>query len=153
MKTAQTKNKSRKVWLPRKSASYAELSDFFDRNDGFDLLDRGITEIDPDREDLDRMLLEYWRQPNTKQLNIRIPASAKRMIERLAKRNSFPHIIQEFRRRIDARHQQMIARPCAGDIQQMPFRVVDLFEIRIVGDRFNPLLQWNHLVVTSHDHH
>jgi hypothetical protein len=52
------------------------------------LLDRGITEIDSDREDLERMLLEYWSQPNTKQLNIRIPATAKRMIERLAKRKS-----------------------------------------------------------------
>ena len=38
------------------------------------MLDRGIMEIDPDRQDLERMLLEYWSQPNTKQLNIRIPA-------------------------------------------------------------------------------
>ena len=88
MKTAQTKNKSRRIRLPRKSASYAELSDFFDRHDGVDLLDQGIMEIDPDREDLERMLLEYWNQPNTKQLNIRIPPSAKRMIERLAKRKT-----------------------------------------------------------------
>jgi hypothetical protein len=56
MKTAQTKNKSRRIRLPRKSASYAELSDFFDRHDGVDLLDRGIMEIDPDRGDLERML-------------------------------------------------------------------------------------------------
>ena len=34
------------------------------------------------------MLLEYWNQPDTKQLNIRIPATAKRMIERLAKRKT-----------------------------------------------------------------
>jgi hypothetical protein len=88
MKTAQTKNNSRRIRLPRKSASYAELSAFFDRHDGFDLPDWRIMEIDPDREDLDRMLLEYWKQPNTKQLNIRIPASAKRMIERLAKRKT-----------------------------------------------------------------
>jgi hypothetical protein len=64
------------------------VSNFFDRHDGVDLLDRGIMEIDPDREDLERMLLEYWSQPNTKQLNIRIPATAKRMIERLAKRKT-----------------------------------------------------------------
>ena len=32
------------------------------------------------------MLLEYWNQPNAKQLNIRIPPAARRMIERLAKR-------------------------------------------------------------------
>ncbi len=88
MKTAQTKNKSRRIRLPRKRASYQELSDFFDRHDGVDLLDQGIMEIDPDREDLERMLLEYWNQPNTKQLNIRIPPAAKRMIERLAKRKT-----------------------------------------------------------------
>ena len=74
--------------LPARGASYSELSTFFDRHEGFDLVDRGIMEIDPDREDLDRMLLEYWKQPNTKQLNIRIPATAKSMIERLAKRKT-----------------------------------------------------------------
>ena len=88
MKTAQRKTSPVKIRLPRKNASYAELSDFFDRHDGFDLLDREIMEIDPDRQDLKRMLLEYWSQPNTKQLNIRIPPSAKRMIERLAKRKT-----------------------------------------------------------------
>jgi hypothetical protein len=45
-------------------------------------------EMDPEREDLDRMLLEYWSQPNTKQLNIRIPPAAKRTIEKLAKRKT-----------------------------------------------------------------
>src|SRR6266508_3153842 len=85
MKTAQTKTKSRRARCREKNASYAELLDLFDRHDGVQLLDRGITEIDPDREDLEGMLLEYWSQPNTKQLNIRIPPSAKRMIERLAK--------------------------------------------------------------------
>lgn len=74
--------------LPSKHANYSELSDFFDRHDAAELLDRGVTEIDPDRADLDRMLNEYWDQPNTKQLNIRIPASAKRMIETLAKRRT-----------------------------------------------------------------
>ena|SRR5258708_39094842 len=88
MKTAQTKNKSRRIRLPRKSASHAELSDFFDRHEGVDLLEQGIMEIDPDREDLERMLREYQNQPNTKQLNIRIPPSAKRMSERLAKRKT-----------------------------------------------------------------
>jgi hypothetical protein len=74
--------------LPRKDAGYDELSDFFDQHEGFDLLDRGIVEIDSDHEDLERMLIEYWNQPNTKQLNIRIPPAAKRMIERLAKRKT-----------------------------------------------------------------
>lgn len=88
MKATKTKKGANKIRLPREDASYTELSGFFDRHDAADLLDRGITEIDPDREDLERMLLEYWSQPNTKQLNIRIPATAKRMIERLAKRKT-----------------------------------------------------------------
>ena len=76
------------VRLPRKSANYQELADFFDRNDAVSLLKQGVTEVDPDRSDLDRMLTEYWNEANTKQLNIRIPLTAKRMIEMLAKRKT-----------------------------------------------------------------
>ena len=36
----------------------------------------------------DSMLLEYWDQPNEMQLNIRLPAGAKKMIERLARRKT-----------------------------------------------------------------
>jgi hypothetical protein len=86
MKPARSPHK--KVSLPGKSASYAELADFFDRHDGADLLGEGITAVDPDTSDLDQMLLRYWKEPNTKQLNIRIPATAKRMIERLARRKT-----------------------------------------------------------------
>jgi hypothetical protein len=83
------KNKRKpKPQLPRKNASYEELSDFFDRHSGFDLIDQGLAEVDTDHTDLERMLQEYWNQPNTKQLNIRIPPAAKRMIERLAKRKT-----------------------------------------------------------------
>ena len=88
MKRHRTSKASRSIRLPRRNASYAELDDFFNRHDGAELLEQGIMETDPDREDLDRMLLEYWSQPNTRQLNIRIPATAKRMIERLAKRKT-----------------------------------------------------------------
>jgi hypothetical protein len=90
MKAARNKTAPRvkPIRPPRKNATYAELSNFFDRHDGADLQERGIMEIDRDHEDLDRMLLEYWNQPNTKQLNIRIPPTAKRMIEKLAKRKT-----------------------------------------------------------------
>ena len=88
MKAPEAKRETAKIRLPRKTASHTELSDFFDRHDGVDLLDRGIMAVDPNHEDLERMLLEYWSQPNTKQLNIRIPATAKKMIERLAKRRT-----------------------------------------------------------------
>jgi hypothetical protein len=88
MRAAKAKSQAARIRLPRKGASHAELSDFFDRHDGVDLFERGIIEVDPDHEDLERMLCEYWSQPNTKQLNIRIPATAKLMIERLAKRKT-----------------------------------------------------------------
>jgi hypothetical protein len=58
MKEVQTKIECRKIRVPRKSASYKELSDFFDRHDGVDLLEQGIIEIDPNHEDLALMLLE-----------------------------------------------------------------------------------------------
>ena len=83
-----SKQAGKTIRLPRKNASYTELADFFDRHDGSDLMARGITVVDPDRSDLDRMLLRYWKEPNTKQLNIRIPATAKRLIERLARRKT-----------------------------------------------------------------
>ena len=79
---------SRTIPLPRKDAGFSELADFFDRHDASDLLDKGISAIDPDTSDLDQMLLRYWKEPNTKQLNIRIPATAKRLIERIARRKT-----------------------------------------------------------------
>jgi hypothetical protein len=88
MKETRVKRKAGRIRLPRQTASYKERADFFDRHDGTDLLDQGITEFDGDQADLDRMLREYWSQPNTKQLNIRIPPAAKRMIEKLAKRKT-----------------------------------------------------------------
>ncbi len=88
MSTTMRKKRTSDIRLPRKNASLDELADFFDRHDGMDLVEQGIMEKDPDREDLDQMLLEYWNEPNSKQLNIRVPATAKRMIERLARRKT-----------------------------------------------------------------
>ena len=76
------------IRLPKANAGYEILADFFETHDGADLLKRGITAIDEDRLDLDRMLLRYWKEPNTRQINIRIPVTAKRMIERLARRKT-----------------------------------------------------------------
>jgi hypothetical protein len=39
-------------------------------------------------EGFDAMLLDFWDQPNEMQLNIRLPAGAKKMIERLARRKT-----------------------------------------------------------------
>jgi hypothetical protein len=80
--------KQKQIRLPGKNAGYNELADFFDRHSGGDLMKSGITEVDPDQEDLRRMLREYRNQPNTRQLNIRIPESARRLIEKLARRKT-----------------------------------------------------------------
>ena len=53
-------------WPRKRFFSLFQLSSFFDRHDGADLLDQRIIEVDPDREDLERMLPEYWSQRNTK---------------------------------------------------------------------------------------
>ena len=51
------KASSEKIRLPRKNAGLAELADFFDRHDGADLFDQGITAVDRDKSDLDQMLM------------------------------------------------------------------------------------------------
>ena len=87
MKKAKT---AKAIRWPGKNASYAELADFFDRHDGADLARQGLmTPVpDPDLRDLKQAMLEYWKEPNTKQINIRMPATAKRMIERVARRKT-----------------------------------------------------------------
>jgi hypothetical protein len=80
--------KKTRIKLPGPKASYDELADFFEKHDTIELLEQGIMEVDPDRSDIEAMLLEYQKQPNSQQLNIRIPKGAKKMIERLARRKT-----------------------------------------------------------------
>lgn len=61
-----------------------------------------------------------------------------------------PQIVQKLGRRSDARYQQMISCTRTCNVQQLSLSVVNVFQIRIIRDRFDPLLQWNYLVVTSH---
>ncbi len=88
MRKTRKTNEVPSLRLPHKSATYQELANFFERHDAVELLKQGVMEVDPDRSDLDRMLSEYWSEANSKQLNIRIPLTAKRMIEMLAKRKT-----------------------------------------------------------------
>ncbi|MEX0680812.1 MAG: hypothetical protein WD097_05475 [Balneolales bacterium] len=60
------------------------------------------------------------------------------------------HILQKLRSRLHPGHQQVIPRPRARHIKQMPLGVVHLLQIGIVGDRFNPFLMRDDLVVTGH---
>ena len=47
----------------------------------------------------------------------------------------------------------MIPRPGAGDVQQMAFRVVDFFQICVVGYRLDPRLQGHDLIIARHHSH
>jgi hypothetical protein len=73
------KRKKATIRIPRKNAGYTELSKFFDRHDGVDLQDQGIMETDPDRNDLDRMLLEHLNRSNPTQSSIRRSHAARRL--------------------------------------------------------------------------
>lgn len=63
---------------------------------------------------------------------------------------SHPQIIQELRCRSYAGNEQMISRTSVRDIKQTPLRVVDLFEISVVRDRLDAILQRNDFVIASH---
>ena len=84
----KTSRKKQKIKVPGPHVSYDQLADFFEKHDGIELLEQGIMETDPDTSDLEAMLLDYWKQPNSQQLNIRIPKGVKKMIERLARRKT-----------------------------------------------------------------
>ena len=75
----------------------------------------------------------------------RAPLSRRRRSE-----NSHPQIIKELRCRIDACHKQVISCTGASDVKQVAFRVVDFFQIRVVGHRLDPFLQGNDLIITGH---
>jgi len=46
----------------------------------------------------------------------------------------------------------MIPRPGAGDVEQVAFGVVDLFQVGVVGDGFDAFLEGDDFVVAGHDH-
>ena len=46
-------------------------------------------------------------------------------------------IVEKFRGRIAARHQQMIARTRTGDVEQVALGIIDFLQIRIVAHRFS----------------
>ncbi|MBM2812573.1 MAG: hypothetical protein HW416_3332 [Chloroflexi bacterium] len=62
-------------------------------------------------------------------------------------------VAQKLRSRLHARHEQMVARSCAGDVEQMALRVVDLLEVGFVGHGLDALLQRHYFVVAGHDDH
>ena len=77
--------------LPKsiKDPANSEMWDFLDRLPSNGVISQAVTPNPPAQNgSLDSMLMEYWDQPNEMQLNIRLPAAAKKMIERLARRKT-----------------------------------------------------------------
>jgi len=60
------------------------------------------------------------------------------------------HVIQELRCRFDARYQQVIPRTGAGNVEQMTLGVIDFFQVCIITNAFDSLLQRNNFIVASH---
>jgi hypothetical protein len=59
-------------------------------------------------------------------------------------------IIQEFRYWFDTRNQKVITGASAGDVEQMALGVIDLLQVGIVANRFDPFLQRNYFVIAGH---
>ena len=66
-------------------------------------------------------------------------------------RTSHPKIVQELRRWFDSSHEEVVPGAGAGDVEKMPLGVVDIFQVRVIRDRLDPLLKRNHLIVAGHD--
>ena len=64
---------------------------------------------------------------------------------------SHSKVVQELRRRFDASHEEVVSGTGAGDVEEMPFSVVDILQVRVISDRLDPLLKRNDLIVAGHD--
>ena len=54
-------------------------------------------------------------------------------------------------RNSDAGHEYVVPGAGAGDVEQMAFGVVDIFQVRFVGDRLDPILKRDDFIVAGHD--
>ncbi len=58
-------------------------------------------------------------------------------------------IFKKFRNWIDARNQQMVASSSAGNVQKMPFSVVQIFKVGMITDGSDAFLKWDDVVVAG----
>ncbi len=49
-------------------------------------------------------------------------------------------VIQKLRRRLNARHQQMVSCPRAGDVEQVALGVINFLQIGVVANRLDAIL-------------
>lgn len=80
--------KEMEIKLPPEGATDEQIVEFLRSHDPEELLRQGILEIDQDHADLEEALLAYLSEPNDTQLSIRMPRTAKRLLEELAQRKA-----------------------------------------------------------------
>jgi hypothetical protein len=66
---------------------------------------------------------------------------------------SLPQVVQKFGCWSDASYQEVIPRSGAGDVKKLPLCTVDFFEVGVIRDRFDPVLQRNNFIVAGHHNH
>ena len=59
-------------------------------------------------------------------------------------------IFQKFRRRRSACHEKVVTSASASDVKKVAFCVVNVLKIGFIGNHFNPFLEGNDFVVTTH---
>ena len=76
------------VKVPRKSATDEQIVKFLRSRDPEDLIRKGIMAIDEDHSDLEETLLTYLSEPRDARLSVPLPRTAKRILEKLARRKA-----------------------------------------------------------------
>lgn len=82
------KKKKRTIPPLRRGAGDEEVISWTRTHDVFDRLEAGVSEVQEDHSDLDRILQEALFQGNTAQLNMRIPPAMKAALSRLARQRT-----------------------------------------------------------------
>ncbi len=73
---------------PGRGASDEQIVQFLRSYDPEELVKAGILEIDQDHSDLEEALIQYLSEPNNARLILRLPPTAKRILEELARRKA-----------------------------------------------------------------
>lgn len=77
-----------RIKLPPRRASDKQIVRFLRSHDPEELLKQGILEIDEDHSDLEEALFAYLSEPSKARLTLRLPPTAKRILEELARRKA-----------------------------------------------------------------
>jgi hypothetical protein len=82
------KKTKRQIRRLSRNASDEEIVRWTKRQDVFNRLDAGVSEVVEDHSDLDAILREAIFQDNTAQLNMRLPPAMKAVLSKLARQRT-----------------------------------------------------------------